>query len=750
MSKSTALRICPLCEATCGLELDFAGREVQSIRGDRSDIFSEGFLCPKGLALEELDADPDRLREPMIRDEGGWRAASWDEAFEDIERNLTRIISEHGRDAVGLYLGNPSVHNTALMVYIPALRNVLRTQNVFTASSVDQIPKQLVVGLMFGSGLSVPVPDIDRCQHLVILGANPLVSNGSLLTAPNIGKRLKRLRQRGGKIVVIDPCRTKTARAADEHHFIQPGTDAFLLFGIVHTLFEENLASLGRLEPLTAGLEQVKDLAKAFSPESVSARCGIDAQIIRTMAREIAAAEGAAVYGRIGTCTQSFGTLASWLPEVIHVLTGNLDREGGAMFPLAAHGPSNTKGASGSGRGLRTGRWTSRVRGCPEIFGELPVSCLSEEILTPGPGQIRAMLTVAGNPVLSTPGSDRVSAALDSLDYMVSMDIYLNETTRHANVILPGLSPLESSHYDLVFSQLAIHNSARYSPPMFDAPEGQWSEWESLLRLVGVFSGMGPRANTKTIDDDVMLKLIQREVKTETSSLHGRDPNEILEALQPRLGPDRVVDFMLRAGPYGDGFGAKTDGLSLDVLRDKPHGIDLGPLRPRVPEILRTPSGKIELAPALVVDDVARLQKTAPSTNGQDLLLIGRRDLRSNNSWMHNVECLATDDRRCTLHMNPEDAGRAGLEESQLAAVTSRVGSIDVCVEITGDIRPGVVSIPHGWGHDSPHVKLDVANNHAGVNSNELADQDIIDVPSGNAVLCGIPVTVTPAADGQQ
>lgn len=739
----TKLRICPLCEATCGLELEVTGREVVSVVGDAADPFSEGYLCPKGVAVKDLDADADRLRTPMIRRGKTWHSASWDEAFAEIESRLKPIVAEHGKDAVGLYLGNPVVHNTALMLYAPVLRTALGTRSVFSASSVDQVPKQLAAGLMFGNGMSVPIPDIDRCQYLLILGANPLVSNGSLMTAPNVGERLKGLQARGGKIVVIDPARTRTAVAADEHHFIQPGTDALFLLAIVQTLFAENLVTLGRLAEHTNGLEQIEELAQPFSPDVVASHCGIAAEAIQTIARDIAAANGAAVYGRIGTCTQQFGTVASWLAEVIHVLTGNLDREGGAMFTLPAHGPANSKGTPGKGRGLRTGRWTSRVRGCPEVFGELPVACLSEEIETPGDGQVRALVTVAGNPVLSTPNGARLSTALDSLDFMLSFDIFLNETTSKADVILPGLSPLENSHYDVIFSQLAIRNYARYSPQLFELPEGQIPEWKSVLRFASLLSGNGQTADVGPFDDAVIQSMIRREAKSETSAIHGCDPQEIMSQLKPRVGPDRILDFMLRTGPYGDGFGKNEDGLTLTALEESPHGIDLGAMKQRIPEVLRTPSGKIELAPELIVADLERLRSVL-TKDRDELVLIGRRHLRSNNSWMHNAPRLVSGKPRCTLQINPVDALRYGVEDAGLAVVSSRVGRIEIPVEVTEDIVPGVVSIPHGWGHDDPEIRLEVASAHAGVNSNILADEAEIDVPSGNAVLCGIPITVEP------
>lgn len=744
MAIEKRLRICPLCEATCGLEFEVEGREVLSIRGDAEDAFSEGYICPKGVALQDLDADPDRLRTPMMREGDTWREATWDEAFEDIARNLLPLIESHGKDALAVYLGNPSVHNAALAFYGPALLKILGTHSLFSASTLDQIPKQLAAAAMFGTGLSIPIPDIDRCMYMVIVGANPLESNGSLMTAPNFGERLKRLRARGGKLIVIDPRYTKTAKIADAHHFIRPGSDAYFLFGIVHTLFTEGLADPGRLAEFLNGLEDVEALAEPFSPEAVEERCGIPADVIREIAREIAAADGAAVYARIGASTQEFGTLANWLPDVIHALTGNLDEPGGAMFPKAAHGGGNTKGAPGVGKGFRMARRMSRVRNRPEIFGEFPTACLAEEIETPGEGQIRALITVAGNPILSSPNGRRLDAALESLDYMVSLDLYLNETTRHANVILPGLSPLETCQFDPAFAQLSIENHARFSPAMFEKPEGQLTEWETLLRLGGIFSGLGPNVDTDLIDTMVMTNVIQREIQLETSVVHGRTPDELLEALKPRRGPERMIDFMLRTGPYGEGFGADPDGLTLDKLEAHPHGIALGKLAPRIPEMLRTPSGKIELAPEIVTGDVPRLREAlGRPSNG--LLLVGRRHLRSNNSWMHNSPRLVKGKARCTLQIHPEDAAAQGLSDGSMATIASRVGSIEIPVEVTSEIMPGVVSIPHGWGHNAPGARLGVAAEYAGVNSNLLTDEEALDEPSGNAILCGIPVTVSPA-----
>lgn len=738
---------CPLCEATCGLEVEAHGQEILSIRGDAQDVFSHGYICPKAYSLKQLHEDPDRLRAPMVRRGEQWLNVSWDDAFAEIERGLLPLLQTYGRDALAIYIGNPNAHNLAGLFYMPILLHAAKTRNIFSASTLDQMPKQITAGLMFGTALSVPVPDLERTSYLLLLGANPLVSNGSLMTAPDMRGRLRRLRQRGGKIVVIDPYRTRTAQEADVHYFIQPGHDAHLLFALVHTLFAEGLVAPGRLAEHLAGLEEVRSLAEPFSPERVAGGCGIAASTIRELARELAAAPRAVVYGRIGTCTQAFGTLASWLVDVLNVLTGNLDREGGAMFPRAAAGARNTSGLTGRGRGVRFGRWKSRVRGLPESFGELPASCLAEEIETPGEGQVKALLTVAGNPALSAPNSRRLQQAFGTLEYMVSVDIYLNETTRHANVILPPPSVLARSHYDLALYQLAVHNVAHYSPPVLEHEADGPDEWEILLRLAGILAGQGAAADTRLLDDVSAASLISREVATPGSRVEGREPQELLEALAPRRGPERLLDFLLRSGPYGDGF-QKRHGLDLATLEAHPHGVDLGPLQPRIPEVLRTSSGKIEIAPAHLVEDVARLRASleqgAIHANGT-MLLIGRRDLRSNNSWMHNLHVLTKGKERCTLHLHPNDASRLGLANGEMAAISSRAGSTEIAVEITEAIMPGVVSIPHGWGHSLPGTQLALAREHAGVNMNILADDTQVDPLSGNAVLNGIPVTVQKA-----
>jgi len=569
------------------------------------------------------------------------------------------------------------------------------------------------------------VPDLDRTSYLLMLGANPFESNGSLATAPDWPGRLRRIIERGGRVVVVDPKRTKTAEEASEHVPIRPGTDALLLMAMVHVLFAEGLVDLGRLEALVAGVDDVERVAREFPPEAVASATAISATTIRRLARELAEAETAAVYGRIGTCTQEFGTLASWLVDVLNILTGNLDRPGGAMFAKPAAGGATTSGTPGKGRGVKLGRRVSRVRGLPESYGELPVVCLAEEIDTPGQGQVRALVTVGGNPALSVPNSDRLQRALDHLELMVSVDPYVNETTRHAHVILPSPDTLTKSHYDIAFYQFALRNVANYSPPVLPPEAGAMEEWKTIAKLALIAQGAGAATDPSALDDLVIRGMAERA---------GLDPDEAVAELAPRVGPERMLDLMLRTGPYR---------LTLDELLEHPHGIDLGPLEPRLPEVLRTASGMIEVGADPFIADVPRLKAALDRRANGGFVLIGRRHLRSNNSWMHNVNVLMKGKSRCTLQVHPDDAGRLGLGDE--AKVTSNVGAVVVPVEVTDAVMPGVVSLPHGWGHDLPGVQMDVARANAGVNSNILAGDALVDPLSGNAVLNGIPVDVAPA-----
>ncbi|MEV4216986.1 molybdopterin-dependent oxidoreductase [Nonomuraea sp. NPDC049725] len=720
---STVHRTCPLCEAVCGLTLtlDDGGR-VTSVRGDRDDPFSKGFICPKGASLGKLDEDPDRLSRPLIREGDVWREAGWDEAFAAVKQGFDRVVAAHGRQATGVYLGNPNAHTMAGTLYGTPLIKALGTRNVFSASTADQMPKHVASGLMFGHPMTVAVPDLDRTGYLLMLGANPLESNGSLCTAPDFPGRLKALRARGGRLVVVDPRRTRTAALADEHVFVRPGSDAYLLAGIAHTLFAEGLTAVRQR---VNGLAEARDAVKHFPPEAVARRTGVPAEVIVRLARELASAPAAAVYARIGTCTAEFGTLAQWLVDVLNVLTGNLDRPGGAMFPKPA------TGSAGRRRTYTVGRWRSRVRGLPEANGELPVATLADEIETPGEGQIRFLVTVAGNPVLSAPHGSRLDEALAGLDFMVSVDPYLNETTRHAHVILPPPRVLQSGHYDFALLGFAVRNYARYSPPALPL-DGRPSEAEILARLTMIASGL-----EGDLDEFVIGQTLARAVGTPGSGVEGRDVAELRAALDGDTGAELRLDLMLRLGPYGEWSGEGD--LSLRKLLDHPHGLDLGPLEPRLDEVLNTASGLVELAPPEILGDVERLRAGLES-EPPDLVLIGRRHLRSNNSWMHNVGPLVGGSNTCTLQINPADVARLGLGDE--AEVRSATGRLTVTLEPTDTIMPGVVSLPHGWGHTGGGQR--VAAEHAGVSANVLTDASTLDILSGNAVFNGVPVSILP------
>ncbi|MFH8398698.1 molybdopterin-dependent oxidoreductase [Streptomyces anulatus] len=727
----TAPRICPLCEATCGLTLTIEGTTVTGARGDRDDIFSRGFICPKGASFGGLDADPDRLRVPLVRgDDGELREAAWSEAFDLIAARIPELTKTHGPNAVGVVLGNPNVHTMAGSLYPPLLLGALRTRNVFTASTLDQMPKHVSSGLLFGDAHAIPVPDLDRTDHLLLIGANPLESNGSLCTAPDFPGRLKALRRRGGTLTVIDPRRTRTARLADRHVAIRPGADALLLAALAHTLLTEKLADPGPLAGHVEGIDELAGALADFTPDAVAAACDVDADTITAIARELAAAPTAAVYGRIGSCTVEHGTLASWLVDVLNILTGNLDRPGGALFPLSATARAPRPAEPGTrkavpGKGFALGRWSSRVSGYPEAKGELPIAALAEEIDTPGEDRIRALLVIAANPVLSAPDGDRLDAALtDGLDFMVSVDPYLNETSRHADVVLPPPPPSQSAHFDFAFNGFAVHNQVRYTRAAVPLEDGRMDESEIHARLVLAVGGLHG-APPSTVDDLAIGAALTR----------AGAPEELAAGLTGENGPERRLDLMLRLGPYG---------LTLEQLLAHPHGIDLGPLKPRVTEVLRTRSGRIELLPEPIAADLPRLRR-ALGDRPAPLVLVGRRHLRSNNSWMHNVGSLTGGSNVCTLQIHPDDAARLGLVDGATARIESSGGGIEAPAEITDTVRSGVVSLPHGWGHSRPGTRMAVAAAHPGANVNQLLDGTLLDPLSGTAVLNAIPVSVTPA-----
>ncbi|MFI1931629.1 molybdopterin-dependent oxidoreductase [Streptomyces sp. NPDC020330] len=728
----TAPRICPLCEATCGLTLTIEGTTVTGARGDRDDIFSRGFICPKGASFGGLDADPDRLRVPLVRGaDGELREAAWSEAFDLIAARIPALVGTHGPQAVGVVLGNPNVHTVAGSLYPPLLLGALRTRNVFTASTLDQMPKHVSSGLLYGDAHAIPVPDLDRTDHLLLIGANPLESNGSLCTAPDFPGRLKALRRRGGTLTVIDPRRTRTARLADRHVAIRPGADALLLAALAQTLLTEKLADPG---PLAGHLEGIDELTAAladFTPDAVAAACDVDADTITAIARELAAAPTAAVYARVGSCTVEHGTLASWLVDVLNILTGNLDRPGGAMFPLSATARAPRTAGPGAarqavpGKGFALGRWSSRVSGHPEAKGELPIAALAEEIDTPGEGRIRALVVIAANPVLSAPDGDRLDAALaDGLDFMVSVDPYLNETSRHADVVLPPPPPSQSAHFDFALNNFAVHNQVRYTRAAVPLEDGRMDESELHARLILAVSGA--HGTPPSAVDDLAIG---------TALTRAGAPKERAAELTGESGPERRLDLMLRLGPYG---------LTLERLLAHPHGIDLGPLKPRLPEILRTRSGRVELLPEPIAADLPRLRR-ALGDRPAPLVLVGRRHLRSNNSWMHNIGSLTGGSNVCTLQIHPDDAARLGLVDGATARIEASGGAIEAPAEITDTVRSGVVSLPHGWGHDRPGTRMTVAAAHPGANVNQLLDGTLLDPLSGTAVLNALAVSVTPA-----
>ncbi|MSO59957.1 MAG: molybdopterin oxidoreductase family protein [Ilumatobacteraceae bacterium] len=742
----TAFRTCPLCEAGCGLEIDLdATEQVVRIRGDKDDVFSHGYICPKGSALKQIHEDPDRLRRPLIKKNGKHVEVSWDEAWEAVRDGFAKVIETHGRSSLAVYLGNPGAHNLGAMMFNKTVVQSLGSFNRFSASTVDQMPKHVAAGFMFGTPVTIPVPDLDRTDYLLLMGSNPYASNGSVCTAPDFPGRLEAIRARGGKVVVVDPRRTRTAQEADEWISIRPGTDGLFLAAIINVLYADGLVDVGdHIRSYVSGIDELGAELGAFTPELVESATGISADVTRRIAHELAGAPTAAVNGRIGVNAVQFGSVNAWLVDAVNTLTGNLDKRGGAMFALPATGGPNTRGTAGVGNGFRTGKGTSRVRKYPEVLGEFPVATLAEEITTPGAGQIRAFITLAGNPVLSTPDSDALDTALSELDFMVSVDIYLNETSRHADVILPPPSQLQRDHYDLLLLQFAVRNVANYSEQVLAFDEAQPDEWEILAKLGGVLQTLDTKIDPSVIDDIAIDALVQNVIKASTSNVYGRNADEILECLSAtgRRGPARMLDFMLQTGPYGAGFGAVEDGLSLQKLLDNPHGVDLGELEPRIPEILRTPTGMVELCPAELRIDLVRLFDSIAQVDDAQMLLIGRRHLKSNNSWMHNINVLTKGNLSCTLQVHPDDAMRLGLSDGINARITSRVGTIDVPVEVTESIRRGVVSLPHGWGHNVQGARMSVAAKKAGVNSNVLTDSQAMDPLSGTSVLNGIPVVV--------
>ncbi|WP_407538264.1 molybdopterin-dependent oxidoreductase [Deinococcus radiomollis] len=689
----TYYRACNLCEAICGLELTVKGGVVTDVRGDPADPLSHGHICPKGTAMPDLHRDPDRLKRPLRRLGDTWTEMAWDEALDYVAAELKRVQGAHGPDSVGIYQGNPSVHNSGTLLSAGGFIKALGTHNRFSATSVDQLPHHRAALEMLGHPLLMPIPDVDRTDFLLMMGANPAASNGSILTAPGMRQRLKAISARGGRVLLIDPRRTESAEFA-EHHFIRPGTDALLLLALLHVIYAENLQKPGRLEAFTDGMEALRAAALPYPPERVAGTTGLDAAFIYTLARDFAAAPSAVAYGRVGLSTQAFGGLCQWLLNALNVVTGNFDRAGGAMLPRPAF--DLLMRAQKGERPL--GRFTSRVRGLPEFDGELPSAAMAEEMDTPGDRQIKAFVCVAGNPVLSTPGGTRLDAALGGLEFMVAIDPYLNETTRHAHIILPPATGLETEHYDVIFHHFAVRNTARLNAPIFPIGADQRFDWQ-------IFEGLRERLTGKK----------------------GSDP-----AARLALG--------LKHGPYK---------LTLDDLKAAPHGLDFGPMTPCLPEKLLTENGRLNLAPESLLADLPRLEALLDAPVPA-FTLIGRRQLRSNNSWMHNTPRLMRGADRCTVMLHPDDAAKLSVVNGDLLAVQSRVGRVVAPAEVTDTLMPGVVSLPHGFGHGRSGTRLDVAAQHPGVSYNDLADPLLLDELTGNAAVNGIPVTLERAEQLQQ
>ena len=692
----TEYRACNLCEAICGLEFKIDGTNIVSIRGDDADPFSRGHICPKAVALKDIHEDPDRLKRPMKRDGKEWKEIGWDEAFEFAADKIAALIQQHGNNAVGFYAGNPNVHNLGHLLGLQQLARLMKTRSAFSASSVDQLPQQLTSLLMFGHQFLVPIPDIDHTDYFLILGGNPIASNGSMMTVPDVAKRLKAIQTRGGKVVVIDPRRTETAEVASEHHFIRPGADAALLMAMLNVIRDEGLMKPNPSLPLK-NLEKAFEAIAHVTPEIAAEKTGIATDEIKRIAREFANSPTAIAYGRIGACLQPFGTMAQWLVQLLNIVTGNLDRVGGTL-------PTNPVIPT-TGPGTRPGHyaeWTSRVSGLPESLGELPVAALAEEILTPGEGKVHGLITICGNPVLSTPNGRQLDRAFESLAFMMSIDIYMNETTRHADLILPPTSALNHDHYDLIFNAFAVRNVTRYNEAFWTRPDDERYDWE-------IFSGIGARVAAKL----------------------GRE----FRAMPPLQ--DIISGMLNKSG--------NLEGTTVESLKAAPHGIDLGALKPSMSTRIETPDKQIDCAPAPMLADMARFNRDLGATAQKSLHLIGRRHVRSNNSWMHNYHRLVKGKARDQLLMHPDDLAARGLTSGQVVEISSRVGNLQVTVDASSDVMPGVISLPHGWGHNREGVRMGIANAHAGASYNDISDEKFLDAISGNAALNGIAVEVRAA-----
>jgi anaerobic selenocysteine-containing dehydrogenase len=712
---TTVLRSCNLCEAGCGLKLEVEGNRVVAVKPDEHDPHSHGYVCPKGMAIADIHNDPDRLRRPVRRGpDGRFHEVSWDDAFALAGSRLREIRARHGADAVAVYFGNPLVHNYSAIIMLGSFLNALGTRNRTGAGSQDTSPRFAASYYLYGNTMVMPVPDLDRTDYFLCVGANPAISQGSAMVTPNVRARLRAIRERGGKIVIVDPRFTETAKLADEHVFIRPGGDAAFLLAMVYALLEGERIDLAALRQITTGWDEVESRLQSFSPERTERLTGIAAKVTRRLALEFATAARGVVYTRVGTCNNAFGTLATWANDLLNMAMGRLGAEGGAMFPEPALDASQFVKLGGMNG---HDRWRSRVRGLPETGCDLPASILAEEIETPGAGQVRAMVTVAGNPVLSTPNGRRLDRALEQVEFMVSVDLYINETTRHADLILPPCWSLAEDHSEPLAPSVSLRNAARWCPPVVQKEAGELADWEILLRLTEELGG-GP-TGMKWIDGPLRL-----------ASKFGW-----------RYDPQRTLDLLFRIGPHGDRFLPWKRGINLAKVKASPYGVDLGAAQPGVRHRLQTKDGRIHLVAAPLLQALAELEGELEQQRLSDeVLLIGRRELRTNNSWMHNVPSLVAGRDRCVLYVHPDDAERAGLRDSEPAMVESRVYSGIVPVRVTDEVMPGVVSLPHGWGHAASAAWQSVAGVHAGVSANDFTDDQRVESVVGQSILNGVPV----------
>jgi anaerobic selenocysteine-containing dehydrogenase len=736
----TIYRTCPTCEASCGLvlEVDRDQRKVISVKGDPADERSRGYVCAKSQAFRYIYEDPERVRRPLKKTPQGWQEISWQQALTEVGDKLKALRDAHGKDAIAMYYGNPNGHNFHTQLYTELFINMLGTERFFSAGSVDQQPKNLVCELLYGNPWLFPVPDMDRSDFFVCMGGNPVVSQGSILGAPNAAGKLKDIRARGGKVVVIDPRRSETAEVADQHLFIRPGTDALFLFAWINELFATHSVKPGHLAAFTDGVDEVRALAQPFTPEATAAITGISAEQLRALVRDFNRASAPVLYGRIGLCTQEFGTLASWLVEVVNILSGRQDVEGGAMFGRPATGNNEPTGQVNE---LKHSRWFSRARGFPEYMSMLPASLMAEEMECTGADQVRALITVAGNPVLSVPNGKRIRDAMQKLDLVVALDIYVNETTSQADYILPSIVQLEHSNYEFLFSAFAQRNFVHYSPQVFEPETDTRAQFELFLEIAARLHGM----NAGDLDAMMLEGLIGHVLAAPQLSHLSAD---MIKAKTAQFaGAERMLDILLRVGPYGDGFADGGTGLSLEKVKAAQHGMDLGPLQSQLPRILRTEGQRIRLTHPLLSNDIPRLQATL-QRKPAELVMIGRRHIRDMNSWLHNITPYVRGDNRCTLLINPTDAKRYGLADGGRAELRSRTGAQTVEISISDSIMPGVVSLPHGFGHRHRETQQTVARERMpGVSANDIVDDEVLDLPSGTSVVNGVPVTLVAVSD---